>query len=214
MKKVHILQPVDSNYIRLFRWLGYEYVDIMGKPDLICFTGGADVDPECYGHKRHPTTYSSPSRDQHEKDVYELYKGLVPMVGICRGGQFLNVMNGGTMYQDVSGHGRVAGHMMEILKNNRHIVVSSTHHQMMNPGPDHVLLGVGHEGGTRTFYVPKSHEKGEGDFFRTEKSEQDIEVVLYPKTKSLCFQPHPEYEHEDFMDMRLYFRELVEELVK
>src|SRR5690606_36449796 len=76
----------------------------LGMPDLICFTGGADVSAELYGEEN---TYSfcDPERDEEERIIYDMALAHgIPMVGICRGGQFLNVMNGGKMIQHIEGH--------------------------------------------------------------------------------------------------------------
>jgi len=77
--------------------------------DGLVLTGGRDVDPASYGQPPHPTT-DEPAR---ERDAWEfalvlraLERGL-PVLGICRGAQILNVALGGTLHQhlpDVVGH--------------------------------------------------------------------------------------------------------------
>ena len=72
-------------------------------------TGGRDVDPAAYGQAPHPST-DEPARD---RDAWEfalvrgaLARGL-PLLGICRGAQVVNVALGGTLHQhlpDVVGH--------------------------------------------------------------------------------------------------------------
>ncbi|MGH3563524.1 MAG: gamma-glutamyl-gamma-aminobutyrate hydrolase family protein, partial [Mycobacterium sp.] len=64
-------------------------------------TGGKDVDPAAYGQVRHPAT-DEPACD---RDAWEfallaaaLGRGL-PVLGICRGAQVLNVALGGTLHQ-------------------------------------------------------------------------------------------------------------------
>src|SRR5687768_16963203 len=71
--------------------------------DLICFTGGEDVTPSLYGEVKHPLTYNNPERDKHEVEYFNQFIGI-PKVGICRGGQFLNVMSGGKLHQHILGH--------------------------------------------------------------------------------------------------------------
>jgi len=66
----------------------------------VVFTGGADVSPFMYGEKKLSVTCNDEHRDEQEKLFFERYT-KVPKVGICRGGQFLNVMNGGKMWQHV-----------------------------------------------------------------------------------------------------------------
>jgi putative glutamine amidotransferase len=72
-------------------------------------TGGYDVDPAAYGQQPHPTTdQSRPGRDAWEFALLQgaLDRGL-PLLGICRGVQVLNVALGGTLHQhlpEVIGH--------------------------------------------------------------------------------------------------------------
>ena len=78
--------------------------------DALVVTGGAgDLDPTLYGDERHPET----GPVQEERDAYELalVRGALgremPLLGICRGMQILNVAYGGTIEQhlpDVLGH--------------------------------------------------------------------------------------------------------------
>jgi putative glutamine amidotransferase len=78
--------------------------------DALVVTGGAgDLDPALYGEEMHPET----GPVQEERDAYELalvrgaLERKMPVLGICRGMQILNVAYGGTIEQhlpDVLGH--------------------------------------------------------------------------------------------------------------
>ncbi len=79
--------------------------------DGLVITGGRDVDPARYGRPRHPST-DEPVGHRDEWDFAlvraALRRGL-PLLGICRGAQVLNVALGGTLHQhlpDVLGHTR------------------------------------------------------------------------------------------------------------
>ncbi|MGZ4530711.1 MAG: gamma-glutamyl-gamma-aminobutyrate hydrolase family protein [Mycobacterium sp.] len=75
----------------------------------LVITGGYDLDPAAYGQQPHPTT----DQPRAARDAWEfallrgaLDRGL-PVLGICRGAQVLNVALGGTLHQhlpDVLGH--------------------------------------------------------------------------------------------------------------
>lgn len=204
MKSVAI---IDGSYAykELFKNLGYNIVLAIENADLVCFTGGEDVTPALYGAESHPSTYSSLYRDQREKEAYEIAQGLnIPVVGICRGGQFLNVMNGGMMYQDVGDHTRA--HNLTDLETGEVVYVSSTHHQMMFPANNAIILATANEKGFRVWYDKKSK-----CWAREEESEVDYEVVYYAETNSLCFQPHPEFavyndgNHAKFDGMKKLF---------
>ncbi len=77
--------------------------------DGLVLTGGGDLDPASYGAARHPKTARvHPERDQAELELLAaaLAAGL-PVLGICRGLQVLNVARGGTLCQHLppeSGH--------------------------------------------------------------------------------------------------------------
>lgn len=75
--------------------------------DDICdgylFTGGHDISPALYGEKdRGKCGIINEDRDLLEKLVFDkAYKNDKPVLGICRGLQIINVLSGGTLYQDL-----------------------------------------------------------------------------------------------------------------
>ena len=82
--------------------------------DGLIITGGRDMDPAGYGQQRHPAT-DEPVQANRERDAWEfaLVRGAIrrgmPVLGICRGAQVINVALGGTLHQhlpDVIGHTR------------------------------------------------------------------------------------------------------------
>jgi putative glutamine amidotransferase len=72
--------------------------------DGLLFTGGEDIAPAYYGEARDERC----QEPDPERDLFEIHlarAGLdrkVPMLGICRGLQVLNVAAGGTLYQDIA----------------------------------------------------------------------------------------------------------------
>ena len=138
--------------------------------DGLLLSGGPDVDPVRYGDDYvHPTTYGiDPDRDQFEFDLFNaaLSHGI-PVFGICRGIQVMNVALGGTLIQDVStehpgaaqvGHRQherglevsAVGHEMSAVDSsplpifgNNDLGVNSFHHQAIRElAPD--LMPVAH----------------------------------------------------------------------
>lgn len=69
----------------------------------LVFTGGQDVDPALYGQTRSDRCGPlCPRRDALESRLFRLaMEGGKPMLGICRGLQLMNVLLGGTLYQDL-----------------------------------------------------------------------------------------------------------------
>ena len=189
-------------YRKLFNNLGYDIVDDINKATLLCFTGGADVSPSLYGEAKHPKTSTNPERDEHEQAFFKFASNKqLPMVGICRGAQFLHVMNGGKLFQHVDNHTMWGTHEATDEQTGEEHSVTSTHHQMM------------------------IHEFGNGELVATAKesihkesmrngeissvlAHIDIEVVWHGDSKCLCFQPHPELEGAD--STYLYFKNLLE----
>lgn len=77
--------------------------------DGLILAGGADIDPSRYGSERHPETQSSvPERDAFEVAlICRAWERDLPVLGICRGMQLINVARGGTLHQhlpDEFGH--------------------------------------------------------------------------------------------------------------
>lgn len=196
---------------------GWKLTNILDESDLVVFVGGSDVSPSLYGDNVHRTTHANKARDDREMKVfYEAVELGIPMAGICRGGQFLNVMNGGRMYQDVNNHG-VAGTHKAWLKNAMlPIDVTSTHHQMMivNKNVEHdILLFAGVS--SRKVEMNPSSESNTREIISLQPigTITDIEAVYYPENQCLCFQPHPEYHGSSVKETReIFFKFLNEEI--
>ena len=78
---------------------------LMAIIDGLLLSGGPDVDPARYGDAYvHSATYGiDPDRDQFEIDLFAAaLRHGVPVFGICRGIQVINVALGGTLIQDVA----------------------------------------------------------------------------------------------------------------
>jgi putative glutamine amidotransferase len=71
--------------------------------DAVLFSGGGDVEPSRFGERAH----SSLGRVERDRDAFELNlfraarRRELPILGICRGVQLVNVACGGTLVQDI-----------------------------------------------------------------------------------------------------------------
>ena len=119
--------------------------------DGLVIAGGPDVEPVHYGAEPHPRT-GPPAR---ARDAWELalidaaLAARVPLLGICRGMQLLNVALGGTLVQHIDGHAEVVGvfgdHPVKPVPGTRYAAavpeetsVPTYHHQAV----DHLGTGL------------------------------------------------------------------------
>lgn len=178
----------DRQVTDMFKGKGYRHCLSPDSADMVVFTGGHDVTPLLYGEEVHDTTGFSLKRDLIETRLYRGLPRSKRKIGICRGGQFLNVMNGGSLFQHVDGHATGKQHQLWDIETNDWVEVTSTHHQMIRPTPDAKVLGLADEATYKCDGLTKYKMVQDNDF-------KDIEVVYYDYTNTLCFQPHPEYSH-------------------
>lgn len=177
----------------------YDVTDSFDDADIVVFGGGLDINPSLYGEE---PLFLTRYDDTIDKIDIANWKRAVaadkPMIGVCRGAQFLNVMNGGKLWQDVKGHTGSHDMIDLAIDHGSKLQVTSTHHQMMIADKTGVVLGIAHEG---TSYI--------GGVSR-DKPIFDTEIVWYDLTRSLCCQFHPEYNLEQ---CRLHFFDLVDDLI-
>ena len=127
--------------------------------DGLLLTGGVDVHPHFFDEEPHiKIGHIMLERDEVELVLTEAaLKKTMPIFGICRGIQLLNVALGGTLYQDINSQyeqtpilhqqnarRREASHYIEIIKGSllheivgkEKIAVNSFHHQALKKVPE------------------------------------------------------------------------------
>jgi putative glutamine amidotransferase len=73
--------------------------------DGLLLPGGADLDPALYGEAPHPSVAVEGARDDLELAAWSAARERgVPIFGVCRGFQAINVFSGGTLLQHLEGH--------------------------------------------------------------------------------------------------------------
>lgn len=111
--------------------------------DALCLTGGGDIEPSRYGETAAPETDDlDPARDELELGLLKIALDRdIPVLGICRGFQLINVAKGGRLVQHIEGHSRslgdlhsheavpVAGSLLASATSDRAHGVNSSHHQ-------------------------------------------------------------------------------------
>lgn len=130
-----------------------EYIDLV---DALVLSGGEDVDPASYGENQVIELENiNPDRDKWEIALFkEAYQAEIPILGICRGMQLINISLGGSLYQDIEQQSNCdfshlpldlkrrenleyVSHIVNILNNtkldkilcNNKLKVNSHHHQ-------------------------------------------------------------------------------------
>lgn len=161
-------------------------------PDLILFTGGADVNPDLYGENVGARTSLNKKRDEQENKIYYDFSN-VPKLGICRGSQFLTVMNGGKLVQHVDNHAN-GNHSISVSSKKLYTKgtfdITSTHHQMMNPfnlDSDRFELIAWSK-----YFRSPNYLNGDNEQMEVPDGFLEPEIVFYPQSRSLCIQGHPE----------------------
>jgi len=201
-KKVFIVEPYFG-CDHIFKARGWEVVDSIKGADLLQFTGGGDINPALYGQVRHKTTYPSEARDAREVVLARLaLKDNRPVAGICRGGQLLNALLGGSMWQDVDNHD--TPHDVVELETGEVFISSSTHHQMMIPHKSGKVVLMGAKSTIRRRMPPTGTHEITTFYTRSKNSPKnwdDVEAIAYEEQNAFCIQGHPEYRNfDDFTD--------------
>ena len=170
--------------------------------DGIVFSGGADVCPRSYGEEPlRPEWSGDAARDVYEVKLFNtaLQKNM-PILGICRGHQLINVALGGTLYQDtytqcdgaiIHRDGEVYDglhHQVNIFKNT---VLSNIYKNNLNQK-------------INTIHHQAIKDLGDGLVVQARAVEDDVIEAVWldrPDTYVLGIQWHPEWiKDEDVLD--------------
>jgi putative glutamine amidotransferase len=143
---------------------------LLDRVDGVCLPGGPDLQPSVYGQEPHPEL--GPTEPRVDAVELALVKGAdrrgLPILGICRGMQVLNVARGGTLHQhlpDVVGdqlehrqpeHGSITTHHVETASHSRlrstlggpRLEVNSFHHQGIETLGNNLVATAWAEDGT------------------------------------------------------------------
>lgn len=91
-KPIHLVSPDDPT------------PNLEGVAGLL-LSGGGDVNPKYWDEEAHPKAQIDDERDAMELDLIKAaWEKGIPILGICRGEQILNVALGGSMVQDIPDH--------------------------------------------------------------------------------------------------------------
>ena len=145
--------------------------------DGILFTGGSDITPSFYDEEKEDKCgKTNLKRDTLEREIFNVfYKTNKPIMGICRGMQFINVCLGGKIYQDITDIQKEKHKDNKKLFNNYHevniendsflfeffgkerITVNSTHHQAVKTSGENLKTAAVSCDGFIEAYKSTSH---------------------------------------------------------
>jgi len=133
--------------------------EMLERIDGLILAGGADIDPASYGADAHPATKGTvPERDRAEIALARRAVELdMPVLGICRGMQLLNVALGGTLRQHVPD---LVGH--DEHRRNPGSFVDSDHDVRLEPGSLAARAAGEDFHGTKSHHHQGVDEIGEG----------------------------------------------------
>lgn len=158
--------------------------------------GGTDIHPSYYGEPAHQFNQVYGQKSPSRRDVNE-WKAMIyakfnsiPIIGVCRGGQLLNVFAGARLIQHVFGH--TSGNHLVTCTSGESLLTTSCHHQMMYPfDVEHEMLAfseTSHSG---------AYQAGPGCPAYDMKDKVEPEVVFFPAVRGLAIQGHPEWMSKD-----------------
>lgn len=178
----------NSQTKQLFETYGYKPVDRLQDADIVCWTGGEDINPEIYKEKPAGAVHWDVKRDT--QDLAAIYDAKDKFkVGICRGAQLLNcIPNGGTLWQDIDNHWD-GSHAIYDNITQETVVVNSLHHQGIRLTDKAELVAFANLSNEKYCYATTWNRQ-------VDDPDPDVEVAYYPETRSLLIQSHPEFERE------------------
>jgi putative glutamine amidotransferase len=169
---------------------------VLDRLDGLVITGGKDIDPARYRQAAHPMT----DEPRADRDAWEfallagaLRRGM-PVLGICRGAQLLNVALGGTLHQ----------HLPDVLGHSRHQAgnaVFSTSTVRTVPGTRLASL-IGESSDEQCYHHQAIADLGDGLVVSAQDADGVIEAIELPAAFFVvAVQWHPE---ERLSDLRLF----------
>lgn len=122
----------------------------LAEMDGLLISGGADLDPALYGELSAGSRSPDPGRDAIDAEAYRVAAAArLPILGVCRGLQMINVLSGGSLAQHLDGHEsqpypspEVTRHPLDLVPGTRFAMivgdatdlqVNSYHHQAVAP---------------------------------------------------------------------------------
>ncbi|WP_063043871.1 gamma-glutamyl-gamma-aminobutyrate hydrolase family protein [Nocardia pseudovaccinii] len=171
-------------------------LDIAQRLDALIVTGGADIHPSHWGgpavEPESDDPYDSPGRIDNGRDRYELalveafIQRDVPVLGVCRGHQVINVALGGTLVHDIPPSEIVHYSTLAAPHADQHAIAC-------RPGTIvHSLYGPQRE--VNSWHHQSVDHPGDGLVVTATAPDGVVEAIELPGRDVLGLQWHPEWD--------------------
>lgn len=187
--------------------------DYLSRIDGLVLSGGEDVAPFIYGENiRREVDYILPQRDFFELELLkEAIRRNIPILGICRGMQILNVCLGGTLYQDIKTQlENKMDHLPELMPVNQLYHTITIHdHTILRTLFKEKILSV------NSFHHQCIKDLGRDVIVSALAEDGIIEGIEVKGNKNIIgIQCHPEDLTEEYPKFVVLFRYIVERAKK
>lgn len=191
---IPVLLPVDENTDRALKML-----DMV---DGLLISGGNDVSPQMYGTRVKNCGILNPERDTMEMKLLEKALSMdMPVLGVCRGVQLMNVCLGGTLHQDLPSDGFP---VHSIFSNVRNI---PTHKVDVKEGTLLSDIIGGGETWVNSFHHQAVDKLGAGLEAAAISEDGVVEAIVMPDKKFvLAVQWHPEMMFDSEKQQKIFQR--------
>jgi gamma-glutamyl-gamma-aminobutyrate hydrolase PuuD len=216
-KKIHVVYGSSSDVSWINNAIAVSNID---GADALLLTGGGDIHESYYGcldggNECH--TENEPSK----RDIIENYaisyalKNKIPLIGICRGFQWICIKAGGKLVQHVVGHSHNSG----INVDGKIYKANSIHHQMVYPWglkEHNMSFGLNDEDYQIIGKIDKPTSTGyyiNGELYESIPAE--IEIAYFKKVNGFGVQFHPEmmYHSEYYKETLDLLNKLLHETI-
>ena len=191
-------------------------LDMLKLCDGVVATGGVDADPAFYGEEPH-AGLGEVDRELDDMQLFALrylLENKVPVLGICRGLQMMNIVTGGTLYQDLEEFsGGILGGRMEMHRQKEEPWFPC-HKVELVPGSRLAALLGGETAQVNTFHHQAVKVPGKGFTVTAKTVDGIVEALEHENGVWLGVQWHPEQMTGEGGTMNPLFRDLVEKASK
>ena len=175
--------------------------------DGLLLPGGDDVDPQYFGEDPHLRLGTvRPEIDKYELEIIKIaLEKKMPMLGICRGEQMINVAKGGSIHQDI----HECSGLKTILHQQRYDASMGIHKVSVTPGTLLNEIFGSLEVRTNTMHHQAVNKPGEGLIISAVAPDGIIEAIESEDRLIIGVQWHPELMAKSSPPMKKLFEHFI-----